>query len=123
MAGENTLTQKIRELDSLIDGAERRVFRVHQKTRGVQKLHIPLEEHVVAEIKADARLANGSWTRPDPLEDTDEEEMAEVEEMTSREVDPLDLPEPSEESSEEDDPSYVTFILFCLLRRNAYRYI
>ncbi|OJT03461.1 hypothetical protein TRAPUB_5880 [Trametes pubescens] len=105
LAGENTHTQKIRELDSLMDTAERRVFRQQQKTRGVQKLRIASEEHFFAEIKADARLANGSWTPPNPSEDTDEEEMAEVEEMTSREVDPSDLPEPSEESSEEDYPA------------------
>lgn len=51
---------------------------------------------------------NGSWTPPDPPEDTDKEGIAEVEKMTLfREVFLSDLPEREDESSREDNPSYV----------------
>ncbi|OJT01960.1 hypothetical protein TRAPUB_7604 [Trametes pubescens] len=77
LADGSAHAQKIWELSTLVDTVEQRVYRMQQKARRVQKLRIALEEHFFAKIKADGRLADGSWTRPDSPED--EEEMAEVE--------------------------------------------
>lgn len=55
-------------------------------THNAQKLCLALQEQSFRRVNADARRADGTWEMlPDQLEEKSEEEMAEVEGMTSRE--------------------------------------
>ncbi|KAI0645262.1 hypothetical protein C8Q79DRAFT_761457 [Trametes meyenii] len=87
---------EVRELGMLIDYVEERTASLKMRAREMQKLRLALECYF-SQFKDDPRLLNGAWA---PFEEqtgsADEEDMVEVEELTSREISPSDLPDVAE---------------------------
>ncbi|KAI0357187.1 hypothetical protein OH77DRAFT_1588578 [Trametes cingulata] len=86
--------QGLHELNILVNVVEQHNEEVKKRVREVQKLRLALEQHFFAQLKADPRLLNGTWTRDASVEEaTDEEELEEVEDLTTGQVPDSDLPE------------------------------
>ncbi|KAI0669723.1 hypothetical protein C8Q78DRAFT_1041746, partial [Trametes maxima] len=96
---DETAKGQIRELGILIDHVEERTAKLKMRMREMQKLRLALE-CFFSQYKDDPRLYNGTWTPPEEEKQgsTDEEEdMAEVEDLTSREILSADLADIAEE--------------------------
>ncbi|KAI0367850.1 hypothetical protein BV20DRAFT_1123160 [Pilatotrama ljubarskyi] len=94
--GDEDVREGLRELGILVNVVEQRNEAVKRRVREAQKLRLALEQHFFARLKDHPRLTDGSraWTRGESGDDaTDEEDLEEVEELTSREVLHSDIPD------------------------------
>ncbi|KAI0367849.1 hypothetical protein BV20DRAFT_1123159 [Pilatotrama ljubarskyi] len=102
--GDQDVKEGLRELGILVNVVEQRSEKVKQRVREAQKLRLALEQCFFGRLKVDPRLTNGTWTRLEHVGNaTDEEELEEVEELTSREVLYSDIVDGTERATEEGD--------------------
>ncbi|KAI0332968.1 hypothetical protein GY45DRAFT_1320213 [Cubamyces sp. BRFM 1775] len=96
---EQDTREEVRELQVLVTSIGRRTLALVEKSRRLQQLRLALEQHMPELEKYFLPQAGKAAPRTESTEksaagegEDEEEELAEVEEMTSREVDFSDLP-------------------------------
>ncbi|OSD00195.1 hypothetical protein PYCCODRAFT_1437551 [Trametes coccinea BRFM310] len=89
------------EMSVLLDHEEERARRINERLRNVQRLRLAMQELFFEKLKTDPRILAGTWAPDEELADAAEEtmdseenEIREVENMTSRELMSSDLPSP-----------------------------
>ncbi|KAL7277831.1 hypothetical protein ACG7TL_008776 [Trametes sanguinea] len=107
------------EMSVLLDHEEERAQDINQRLRNVQRLRLAMQELFFEKLKTDPRILAGTWVpdeapqgqtessgsgqqseqRVEETMDSEESEIREVEEMTSRELMSSDLPSPPSQPS------------------------
>ncbi|OSD00189.1 hypothetical protein PYCCODRAFT_1437546 [Trametes coccinea BRFM310] len=111
---DDTIRAFLGEMSVLLDHEEERAQRINERLRNVQRLRLAMQELFFEKLKTDPRILAGTWVpdeapqgqtessgsrqqseqRVEETMDSEESEIREVEEMTSRELMSSDLPSP-----------------------------
>ncbi|KAH9889493.1 hypothetical protein C8Q73DRAFT_707884 [Cubamyces lactineus] len=104
--------EQVRELQLLVSSIARRTAKLREKALRLQQLRLAFERHLPELEELRPQRAATAASRPEESKD-EEEELIEVEEMTSREVDFTDLP-----STPNGDVDMAEYVLGFICRDN-----